>query len=197
MSGLPRASRSRTSTCADPAQREALADTLDAYQALINEAVALADEAQHESTQLGCMKLRFALLAARLGLCPGIGLVPSEIERARLEADFSQVARQMLHVLQRHGVPEHVLEEVIDTVEGRLPTAVSTISSVGVTANGRHEVSCDIAYSGGPTASKAAASWPLLRWRLPPDAPDALGEPTRCPSGAGLQRTLVSRQIAR
>ena len=84
------------------------------------------------------MKLRFALLDARLRLFPGIGLVPSEIERARLEADFSQVARQMFLVLDRHGVPEHVLEEIADTVEGRRPPGLEP--AVEATA---HETSTD------------------------------------------------------
>jgi len=35
-------------------------------------------------------------------------------------ADFRKVARQMLLVLDRHGVPDHVQEEIVDTVEGRL-----------------------------------------------------------------------------
>jgi len=94
-------------------------DTIDAYQALIGEAAALAAQAQHESTRLGALKLRLALLDARLRLFPGIGLVASEIERARLMEEFQRLARQMLLVLDRHGVPEHVQEEIVDTVEGR------------------------------------------------------------------------------
>ena len=58
---------------------EALQDTLDAYHALINEAVELADQAQQESTRLGALKLRLALLDARLRLVPGFGLVPSGV----------------------------------------------------------------------------------------------------------------------
>jgi hypothetical protein len=98
-----------------------LRDTLDAYQALIEEAVALADEAEQESTRLGALKLRLALLDARLRMFPGIGLVPSEVERARLEADATRIARGMLIILDRHGVPEHVQQEIVDMAEGRLP----------------------------------------------------------------------------
>jgi hypothetical protein len=42
-------------------------------------------------------------------------------QRARLEAEFTRVARQMLIILDRHGVPEHVQQEIVDTAEGRLP----------------------------------------------------------------------------
>jgi len=63
-------------------QPGALTDTLDAYQALIDEAVALADEAQQDSTRLGALKLRLAVLNARTSLVPGLGLVPTEVERA-------------------------------------------------------------------------------------------------------------------
>jgi hypothetical protein len=52
---------------------------------------------------------------------PGIGLVPSELERACLEADFTRIARQMLIILDRHGVAEHVQREIVDMGRGRLP----------------------------------------------------------------------------
>lgn len=97
---------------------EALQDTLDTYEALIGEAVALADGAQHENVRLGALKLRYGLLDARLRMFPGIGLVPSGVERARLEADFTRIARQMLIILDRHGVPEHVQQEIVDLAEG-------------------------------------------------------------------------------
>ena len=104
-------------------QPGALTDTLDAYQALIDEAVALADEAQQESTRLGALKLRLALLNARIQLVPGVGLVASEVERARMMEDFQRIARQTLLAFDRHGVPEHVQREIIDIAEGRLPPA--------------------------------------------------------------------------
>jgi len=100
---------------------EALRETLDAYEGLIDEAVALADQAQQESTRLGALKLRLALLNARIQLVPGLGMVPTELERARMMEDFQRAARQMVLVLDRHGVPEHVQQEIVDTVEGRLP----------------------------------------------------------------------------
>jgi hypothetical protein len=52
---------------------------------------------------------------------PGIGLVPSELERACLEADFTRIARQMLIILDRHGVAEHVQREIVDMAEGACP----------------------------------------------------------------------------
>ena len=100
---------------------EALRETLDAYEGLIDEAVALADQAQQESTRLGALKLRLALLNARIQLVPGLGMVPTELERARMMEDFQRAARQMVLVLDRHGVPEHVQQEIVDRVEGRLP----------------------------------------------------------------------------
>jgi hypothetical protein len=52
----------------DPAV--ALADTLDAYQAVLGEAVTLADEAKQESVRLGALRLRLTLLEGRLRLFP-------------------------------------------------------------------------------------------------------------------------------
>src|SRR5215218_10388461 len=98
---------------------EALKDTLGAYEALINEAEALTDQAQQESTRLGALKLRLAVLDARIRLVPGLGLVPNELERARMLEDFGRVTRQILLIFDRHGVPEHVQQEIIDTAEGR------------------------------------------------------------------------------
>src|SRR5215216_7212582 len=102
-------------------QPGALTDTLDAYQALIDEAVALADEAQQESTGLGAFKLRLAVLDARIRLVPGLGLVPNELERARMLEGFRRMAHQIVVVLDRRGVAADVQQEIVDTVEGRLP----------------------------------------------------------------------------
>ena len=66
---------------------EALRDTLDAYQALIDEAVALADEAQQESTRLGALKLRLRCSTPGSGFSPALGCVPSELERRRMMED--------------------------------------------------------------------------------------------------------------
>ena len=76
----------------DPAV--ALTDA-SSVSALLDEAITLADEAKHESVRLGALKLRLNLLDGRLRLIPGIGLVPSEVERARMMAEWSQIARQM------------------------------------------------------------------------------------------------------
>ena len=46
--------------------------------------------------------------------------------------DFQRAAKQMLFVLNRHGVPEHVQKEIVDVVEGRPPPGLET--AVGTTA---------------------------------------------------------------
>jgi len=100
---------------------EALHDTLGAYEALINEAEALTDQAKQESTRLGALKLRLAVLDARIRLVPGLGLVPNELERRRMMEGFRRMAHQIVVVLDRRGVAEDVQQEIVDTVEGRLP----------------------------------------------------------------------------
>jgi len=61
------------------------------------------------------------VLNARTSLVPGLGLVPAEVECARIIEDFQRMARQIVLVMERRGVPLEVQQEVVDTVEGRLP----------------------------------------------------------------------------
>jgi len=77
-----------------------------------------------------------------------------QIERARLAEDVSKAARQMLLVLDRHGVPEHVLEEIVDTVEGRRAPGLEP--GISESAHETSTASCD---SVEPVDAAAAPSW--------------------------------------
>ena len=110
--------------------------------------MALSDEAKHESVRLGALKLRLAVLDRRLGLTPGLGLVPAEVERARMMDEVRQVVRQIIDVFELRGVPEGVQQEVLDVVEGRQTGRASSRCRLsgrgGVTVTPRFEATVSV-----------------------------------------------------
>ena len=68
--------------------------------------------------------------------------------------DFKRMARQIVLVQDRHGVPEHVQQEIVDIAEGRLPPVPEPAD--GETPHETSTAGCD---SVQPVDAAAAPRW--------------------------------------
>lgn len=86
----------------------------------------------HPSAAVGAMRAMLEIDVQRIELMQAAGKVPYNMSRWRAEADFSEIVRGCLIIMEKHGVGEPVLAEIHEFVRSRLPTAPdSNVRSIG------------------------------------------------------------------
>lgn len=100
---------------------ELVRDTLDNYEAAIEELALLAARTDHGPTKVGAVRVRLEALRGRIELLQSVGAVPHDLGQIRVIDDAQLVARQIAEVFERYGVPQDVQMAVVDAIEGRAP----------------------------------------------------------------------------
>jgi hypothetical protein len=116
--------REATGSLADLDASEIARDTLDAYDAAIEELALLADNTTHDGTKLGAIRARLDAVTSKWELMRAIGVLPANLEQLWPEWDAHRVARTILRVLDNHQVSPEVQQEITKAVEQRHATLV-------------------------------------------------------------------------
>jgi hypothetical protein len=99
-------------------------DTLDGFEAAIEELALLADSTNHDGTKLGAIRARLDAVKSRLELMQAIGVLPGDLRQLWPEFDAARVACQIVDVLDNHQVSPEVQQEIAQAVERRHATSV-------------------------------------------------------------------------
>ena len=116
--------REATGSLADLDASEIVRDTLDAFDAAIEDLALLAGSTAHDGTKLGAIRARLDAVTSRWELLRAIGVLPANLERLWPELDVDRVARRILDVLDSHQIPLEVQQEIAQAVEQRHATSV-------------------------------------------------------------------------
>jgi chorismate mutase len=116
--------REATGSLADLDASEIVRDTLEAYDAAIEDLALLADETAHDGTKLGAIRARLDAVKSRWELMQAIGVLPADLGQLWPEFDAARVARQIVDVLDNHQVSPEVQQEITKAVEQRHATSV-------------------------------------------------------------------------
>jgi len=85
----------------------------------------LAVSGDNSSAQVGAAKAMLDADRERLELMQAAGRLPRNLARFRAEADFMTIARQMVELMRKRGVPSDVLDEVRELTQRHVPTSAS------------------------------------------------------------------------
>lgn len=108
---------------------EIVRDTLDAYDAAIEELALLAEGSSHDGARLGAVRGRLDAIRSKWELMQAIGVFPSDLGQLWPEFDAAQVARRIVDVLDNHRISPEVQQEIAQAVEERHAHALPTQSS--------------------------------------------------------------------
>jgi hypothetical protein len=100
---------------------DVIRDTLDAYDAVIDELVTFADETQHDASKVGASRQRLDAFKAKVELLQAVGVLPHDLGEVRLVEDAQAVAQTIVTVFERHGIPKEVQEEIAEIIEHEQP----------------------------------------------------------------------------
>jgi hypothetical protein len=92
-------------------------ETLEQYDALAEEAALLAEDTRHAGARLGTIRTRLDSARAKLELLQLAGLVPSDLGQLGVVLDAQRVAALLVDVLERHAVPDRVVDEILMVVD--------------------------------------------------------------------------------
>src|SRR3954453_326592 len=98
---------------------ELVQDTIEAYDAGIEELALLARETEHHGAKLGAIKARLDAIRSKWEVLRAIGVLPADLGRLSAEIDVQQVAPTIVEVFDRRGVPPEVQREIVDVIERR------------------------------------------------------------------------------
>ena len=101
--------------------------------AVINRLDEIASNGDNASAQVGAIRAMLDADRERMELLQAAGRLPRNLHRFRAEADFITIAREMVEVMRKRGVPAEVLQEIRDVAERQLP-------QFSVNGNGRPAV---------------------------------------------------------
>jgi hypothetical protein len=87
-------------------------ETLEQYDAAL-----LAEDTRHAGARLGTIRTRLDIARAKLELLQLAGLVPSDLGQLGVVLDAQRVAALLVDVLERHAVPDRVVDEILMVVE--------------------------------------------------------------------------------
>jgi hypothetical protein len=116
--------REASGSLADLDASEIVRDTLDAYDAAIEDLALLADSSTHDGARLGAIRARLDAVTSRWELMQAIGVLPANLEQLWPEWDAQRVARRIIDVLDDHQIPLEVQQEIAQAVEQRHATSV-------------------------------------------------------------------------
>jgi hypothetical protein len=100
---------------------EVVEETLEAYEAAIDELAILAETTDHDSTRLGAIKARLDAQQERVELLTRIGVLPRDLGQAGVEIDLREIAARLDAVLSSPGVSPALREGVITALDPRSP----------------------------------------------------------------------------
>ena len=104
---------------------EVVRETLDGYEAAIEELALIAAGAEHDATKVGAIRTRLEAIRGRIEMLQSVGAVPHDLGQIRVIEDVRESARQVIQVFREFNVPEDVQAAVIDALEGRRPALPS------------------------------------------------------------------------
>jgi hypothetical protein len=78
----------------------------------------IAEGGAHDSIRIGAMRLLTETLGARISLMIAAGLMPRRLTAQRDHDDAITLIRKMAQVIERHDLPEVIVDELIAAVEG-------------------------------------------------------------------------------
>ena len=131
--------RSATPAFAQRDPVEIVEEMFERYEAVIGELTEIAANTTHAATQVGAARQKVAAMESQLALLQAVGVVP-QWGSLRIEMDVRRVAHVILDSFVRHGVPDHVQQEIIDTLRSTsvppLPSSVELPATNGSTVIG-------------------------------------------------------------
>jgi hypothetical protein len=110
---------------------EVVEEMIRAHDAAIDELVHLADRTANDSVRLGALKTRLQAIQSKLALMQALGVLPHDLGGVRVHVEAVEVGRTIVEVLDRHGMPEVVMDEILSVVEGG-STRAGVLPSGGV-----------------------------------------------------------------
>jgi len=101
--------------------------TVDRSIAIRSAAINRLDEIAHSgdnaSAQVGAIRAMLDADRERLELMQAAGRMPRNLARFRAEAEFVDIARQMVELMRKRNVPSHVLDEIRELTQRHMPTS--------------------------------------------------------------------------
>lgn len=98
---------------------EIVKDTLDGYEAAIEELALIASTSNHDPTKVGAIRTRLEAMRGRIELLQSVGVLPHDLGQIRVIDDAQAVVAAILKVFDAYEIPEEVGVTVMDVIEGR------------------------------------------------------------------------------
>lgn len=95
---------------------EVVAETLEAYEAAIEDFTLLAERTDHDSTKLGAIRARLDTYHARIDLMRTIGVLPSDLGYMAVPIDLARIADRLVEVFERVEIPQPVMEQIMEAL---------------------------------------------------------------------------------
>jgi hypothetical protein len=96
--------RAESGSLGDIDAADVIRETLDGYDAAIEDLALLAESSTHDGTRLGPIRARLDAVRSRWELLHAVGVLPANLGQLWPEFDAARVARQIVDVLDNHQV---------------------------------------------------------------------------------------------
>lgn len=92
---------------------EIVEDILEGYQADLSELAMVSSATKNEAVRVGAINARMAARDRIVALLQATGILPRELGRLRVELDVRFIAEQVIVIMEKYGLPEEGMDELL------------------------------------------------------------------------------------
>lgn len=93
-------------------------ELLAGHDAALEDLARLANDAKHDGARLGAIRARLDVMREKYELLAAVGVLPRDLGQVAVQIDSQRIADATVAVLERHAVPEHVFDEILEALGG-------------------------------------------------------------------------------
>lgn len=92
---------------------EIIEDILEGYQADLSELAMVSSATKNEAVRVGAINARMGARDRIVALLQATGILPRELGRLRVELDVRFIAEQVIVIMEKYGLPEEGMDELL------------------------------------------------------------------------------------